>query len=152
LFFLFFLYLVLVTCVYSFRWWIVRMSANLFQGGDIRLGISLTWAWAPSKVIHSRVRQLDAHDFNLILHKPMPKASAMLNPGKLLVCLSVVAYQIAFRGYGLISSGYCRNTPNCSNFMLGCLFRYSILEAFHKAYTRYDNCCGTYPITFDEKF
>jgi undecaprenyl diphosphate synthase len=67
----------------------------------------------------------------------------LINPLCLTTVLCILIYQKLRLGHGFLSSGDCPQTPNCSNYAIGALFRMPYMIALKRIKHRIDNCMGS---------
>lgn len=114
--------------------------------------VSLIWAWASTESIQQAHFRWGSKRFGSLILEPKPSTTRLFLPHILVIVVGVLIYQRWFRYGGPLEPGDCPNTPNCSNYLIGCLTRFVFLTALSKGYTRYQNCSGHKPVSFDERF
>ncbi|MCB1384957.1 MAG: membrane protein insertion efficiency factor YidD [Nitratireductor sp.] len=153
-------YIIFIIILYSFilfltfivRWRQLNVAARALIDNEHQQAVSLMWAWSSMDGIRSSIHRWGEGRFGPILLEPNPRFGAVLNPLKLAVIFLVVVYQAVFRGVPLAQAGSCPNTPNCSNYLIGCVTRYGLLHALSKGYIRYQQCSGPHPPSYHERF
>ncbi len=148
----FFVYLFLVVCISIFRWRALNSTRDALIDNNHQKAVSLTWAWASDDMIRQLHQRWGSNRFGSILIEPRPNVARIFYPHIAVCFAAVMVYQKFFRFGGPLEPGDCPNTPNCSNYLLGCLIRFSFFNALAKGYTRYQSCSSHKPLSFDERF
>ena len=128
--------------------WVVSALAC----GDDRKALSLCWAWCSPVELANISEYWGEHRFHHMGDIEGNKFSRLVNPGVVFSILTILFYQTFLRPTGLFGLGNCKATPNCSNFAIGCLFRFNWFVAVSKAIIRVDSCHAAQPISFNENF
>lgn len=110
------------------------------HGDKNRLAASLCWAWASSPEITELQASGSEGPLGNIFDFPAPKIWYLYLPHKLFAAMGVLVYQHLLRYGSAFGPGDCPCVPNCSNYFLGCLTRYSLTDAIAKARVRIRGC------------
>ncbi|WP_352735813.1 MULTISPECIES: membrane protein insertion efficiency factor YidD [Mesorhizobium] len=123
----------------------------LLEGRGI-VAVSLAWAWISSEEITTSQRHRSSIDFGDISSYPEPGIVRLYAPHKITVVCAVVVYQHFLRFGSAFGPGDCPSVPNCSNYLVGCLTRYGLIESLKKTSVRIKACTGTREPRFSENF
>ncbi len=144
-------YLLAVGFVMAYRNYKVNQIKFLNKGGEREL-ISIFWAWCDFSSNRDILRKLETSEIETLLYRePDINGFKLFMPHVLLVISFISVYQI-FRPAGTSGLGDCNQTPNCSNFAIGCFFRFNFIEAFKKTKLRLFSCSGKNKVSFSETF
>ena len=117
-----------------------------------RVRSSMAWAWASEKTILAAQRKYGPNVFGDILTFPIPKLSRLFLPWVAPIIFLVITYQFLGSILGKPPLGHCKSTPNCSNFLIGSLSRYSVASALSKTQLRVAECGSTSDTTYSERY
>jgi putative component of membrane protein insertase Oxa1/YidC/SpoIIIJ protein YidD len=114
--------------------------------------VSVFWAWCGSTSCMDVLKFIkDQRTVHLIHQEPDLTTYRLLFPHVLLVIISISLYQF-MRNSGSSGVGDCGQTPNCSNYAIGCFLRFKFFEAFKKSKSRIVNCSGRTNVSFSGNF
>jgi putative component of membrane protein insertase Oxa1/YidC/SpoIIIJ protein YidD len=112
--------------------------------------VSVFWAWCDSNSCADIFENIENQEIaRLINREPGVNKFRLLMPHVLLGIFSISFYQF-LRPAGASGIGDCNQTPNCSNYAIGCLLRFNFIEALKKSKTRILNCSGESRVCFSE--
>lgn len=130
----------------------IDAAYNSLLIGNKQKSVSLIWAWATKYEIQAAHHESDELWLEGMMHEQEPKFIKLVNPLVLTIIVFVLCYQKYLRYGGLLEPGDCPNIPNCSNYLIGCLTRFSLIRAVTKGYIRTVHCSGKKEIDFGERF
>jgi putative component of membrane protein insertase Oxa1/YidC/SpoIIIJ protein YidD len=130
---------------------LIRLRKFLLDNNN-RDACSLAWAWASETEILALQNYWGGHVFGDISDFRRPFFERAVLPHKILILISVILYQNFGRFGPAFAAGDCPSTPNCSNYLIGCLSRYGLVTALAKSHIRVNCCTGGETPNFRENF
>lgn len=113
---------------------------------------SIGWAWLSRSQILSFQMKWGRDCFGDILKYEHHRLNRVWLPNVALMMFLVLFYQYFIRRGGPFNLGRCSVTPNCSNFAIGCILRYSTYRAINMTITRIDCCHAGQPDSYSSSF
>ena len=151
LYFILLIYLCSFIFIFVCRFLIIK-NISFINNFDERKALSFSWAWLNAK---TQDNIFGNHICEKYLHalrdQPEIKLIRLILPHVNFVILAILFYQL-IRPTSIKGLGYCLETPNCSNYSLGCFLRFGFFTALNKAFNRCLNCSGTHDVSFSDSF
>lgn len=117
--------------------------------GNWRVGGSLLWAWGSLEDCFQVLEQYGNLKIGGIVRQPKPHLIRLFNPLKVMAVIAIITYQN--RPRSIWPGLNCPSTPNCSNYAIGTMQRYSFFGALIRSANRIRYCNGSNGgITFNE--
>lgn len=142
----------LAASLWLYRHFLLISFRRALLNGDDRVAVSLGWAWATQEQILAAQQYWGSDIFGDILDFRRPEITRLFLFPRILFVMPIVLYQIGsrFAGHGL--TGPCPSTPNCSNYLIGCLTRTGIITSLARAHIRISNCAGEDDVNYHPDF
>lgn len=123
-----------------------------FQNREDRLAISLAWAWATPRDLGALAYSHGEQRLGPIFTEPRIRLWRLANPIVLLGVAGVLLYQFLLRGDRGFKTGDCPAVPNCSNYAIGAVLRFGLIEGIAKTVIRLKTCDGDHArVSFHER-
>lgn len=146
------IYSIAVLAAFSMRWRAYSAAHELLLNEDKGRALSVVWAWLDFRAINKLKAYWGEHRFIDIDRYPDHKWKQIFFPHFAIIVLCVLGYQAFLRRGGVFGSGPCPCRPNCSQYFIGCLFRYSFFVAVAQSILRVEACHAGQPVSLDHRF
>ena len=102
--------------------------------------VSILWAWSSISDIVSFNQSLAKNE--QLMRQDTLSDWRLFHPLNLLGIFAIILYQLYPRRHRTINYKRCIYTPNCSNYAIGVLRRYSVIDAVPRIIDRLKSCDG----------
>lgn len=144
----------LVSCVVvlAVRAAALNRTRTALQNREDNLAISLVWAWARPRDLAALAFSQGEHRLGPIFTEPRVRLRRLLNPFISMAIAGVLIYQFVLRSDRGFKTGDCPAVPNCSNYAIGALLRFGLVEGIAKTVIRLKTCDGDHAhVSFHER-
>ena len=130
----------------------LNRTRTALQNQEDGLAVSLIWAWARPRDLAALAFSYGQHRFGPIFTEPRVQLWRLANPLMSLGIAGILVYQFVLRSDRGFKTGDCPAVPNCSNYAIGALLRFGLVEGVAKTVIRLKTCDGDHAhVSFHER-